>query len=78
MLIFLQIEESSAPKYQILEASCQCQDVSIAYNILKMYERQKQTSNLIKEHQFKIDSRFYLTPVTVYEKKRAFIKIKNW
>lgn len=30
MLIFLQMEESSAPKYQILEAPCQCQDVSIA------------------------------------------------
>lgn len=41
-----------------------------------MYERQKQTSNLIKEHHFKIDSGFYLTPVTVYEKKRAFIKRK--
>lgn len=72
MLIFLQIEESSEPKYQILEAPCQCQDVSIAYNILKMSEQQKQTSNLIKGHRFTMFAFLFDSGNSVLEKKSIF------
>lgn len=59
MLIFLQIEESRAPKYQILEALCQCQDVSIAYNIFRNV-RAAETNGISLQC-----LGFYLTPVTV-------------
>lgn len=60
-------------KVPILEAPCQCQDVSIAYNI-KMYERQKQTSNLIKGHLFTMFGFLFDSSNSVLGKKKSICK----